>query len=235
MFRELCGDSTLKNVLLVTNMWGEVALDVGEAREEELATEYFKPVLDKGARLARHLNTIGSAHDIIRSIMKNVPIPLQIQRELVDEGKDFANTSAAEAINEELNAQIKKQQAELWALREEMKEIRENDKVARQEMEEERRQRNEEIEKMRKEKESMASGYEEDRRKMKEQMEEMQEQHRKDRERDAEEHRKRMEEYKRLLEERANAAAAEREQLQNRMNELQHQWDNRPQGGCLIM
>jgi hypothetical protein len=35
MFRELCGDSTLKNVILVTNMWGDVPQDVGEAREEE--------------------------------------------------------------------------------------------------------------------------------------------------------------------------------------------------------
>ena len=202
-------------------MWEEVAQDVGEAREEELATDYFKPVLDKGARLARHLNTTQSAHDIIRSIMKNIPIPLQIQRELVDEGKDFANTSAAGTINEELNAQIKKQQAELWALREEMKEIRANDGVARQEMEEERRQRNEEMDKMRREKESMASGYEEDTRKMRELMNEMLEQARKDREQVEEVRRQRMEELTRGLEERVRTSAAEREQMQRRINELQ--------------
>jgi len=46
MFRELCGDSTLKNVILVTNMWGDVSGSVGEARERELAREFFKPVLE---------------------------------------------------------------------------------------------------------------------------------------------------------------------------------------------
>jgi RecA-family ATPase len=39
MFHELCGNSTLHNVAIVTNMWGEVTQEVGEAREYELATE----------------------------------------------------------------------------------------------------------------------------------------------------------------------------------------------------
>ena len=42
MFRELCGDSSLKNVILVTNMWGEVSEAVGETREQELTTNFFK-------------------------------------------------------------------------------------------------------------------------------------------------------------------------------------------------
>jgi hypothetical protein len=36
MFRELCGESTLRNVLIVTNMWSQVAPDLGEMREKEL-------------------------------------------------------------------------------------------------------------------------------------------------------------------------------------------------------
>jgi len=43
MFREFCGDATLKNVILVTNMWGEVTQDVGEARERELTTNFSSP------------------------------------------------------------------------------------------------------------------------------------------------------------------------------------------------
>ena len=89
MFRELCGDSTLKNVILVTNMWGDVSPGVGEARERELVQEFFKPVLDKSAQLARHHNTAKSAHDIIRCIMKNRPTALRIQRELIDERKEY--------------------------------------------------------------------------------------------------------------------------------------------------
>jgi len=58
VFHQLCGDSSLKGVILVTNMWGEISSGVGEARERELITNDFKPTLDKGARLARHHNTI---------------------------------------------------------------------------------------------------------------------------------------------------------------------------------
>ena len=32
IFHELCGETSLKNVVLATNMWGEVSRDVGEAR-----------------------------------------------------------------------------------------------------------------------------------------------------------------------------------------------------------
>ena len=55
MFRKLCGDSTLQNVVIVTDMWGGVNPQVGGAREAELVREgiFFKPVLDKGAQIAR--------------------------------------------------------------------------------------------------------------------------------------------------------------------------------------
>ena len=85
---------------------------MGEDREGELTTKFFKPVLDKGAQLVRHYNTPQSAHDIIRRIMRNQPAALQIQRELVGEGKDIIDTTASEAINKELNKQIRHHQAE---------------------------------------------------------------------------------------------------------------------------
>ena len=74
MFRKLCGDETLKNVLIVTTMWGAVEPSIGDAREKELTTNdlLFKPVLDKGARMLRHDNTPGRAQDIVRSVMRNL-------------------------------------------------------------------------------------------------------------------------------------------------------------------
>jgi hypothetical protein len=39
MLRKLCGDDTLKNMVIVANWWGEVDREVGEAREAELARE----------------------------------------------------------------------------------------------------------------------------------------------------------------------------------------------------
>ena len=56
MFRKLCGDETLRNVALVTNMWSEVTPERGAAREHELRTDplLFAPVVAAGATLLRH-------------------------------------------------------------------------------------------------------------------------------------------------------------------------------------
>jgi len=53
MFRKLCGEETLRNVLIVTTMWGIVPVPQAEAREKELASDdlLFKSVIDKGARM----------------------------------------------------------------------------------------------------------------------------------------------------------------------------------------
>ena len=93
MFRKICGESTLKNVVLVTNTCKEDSQDINEAREKELSDYFFRPALDKGAQIVRHYDTPESAHDIIRGIMKNHPAMLQIQREFVDEHKDIINTA----------------------------------------------------------------------------------------------------------------------------------------------
>ena len=93
-FRKLCDDGTLKNVILVTNKWGDVAREAAEARENELSGNLFKPALDKGARMARHYGTTQSAHDIIRMIIGNYPVPSPIQRELVDKQKYIIDTVA---------------------------------------------------------------------------------------------------------------------------------------------
>ncbi|KAF9647083.1 hypothetical protein BDM02DRAFT_3117563 [Thelephora ganbajun] len=177
MFRELCGDSTLKNVILVTNMWEVVAKDVGEARERELVTNFFKPVLDKGAQLARHRNTTESAHGIIRRIMRNHPITLQIQRELVDDHKDITDTVAGKAINKEFNEQIRRHQAELKAIQEEtLKARNEKDKETMWELEEETRKLQEQMKKMRMGSEHVVSNYQEEKRRAEEVMRQMQEQ-----------------------------------------------------------
>jgi len=175
MFRRLCGDSTLKNVVLVTNMWGKVKQDVGEARERELSDKFFKAALDKGARLVRHHDTIESSHDVIRRIMENDPATLQIQRELVDERKDINHTSAGEAVSQEFNRLIKSHEAEVKALREELRHALESrDQETRIELEEATSGLKEQMDKMRVELEAMASRYNEEKQKMEEAMKQMQ-------------------------------------------------------------
>ncbi|KAH8797175.1 P-loop containing nucleoside triphosphate hydrolase protein [Flagelloscypha sp. PMI_526] len=122
MFRELCGETTLKNVVIVTNRWGEVTEELGQAREAQLAGEFFKAVLEKGGRMLRNSNTLESAHDIVRAILKNQPAPLQIQTEMVDEKKDISQTAAGEELNRELQKLMKRHTIEMEELKTEMKE-----------------------------------------------------------------------------------------------------------------
>ncbi|KAF9788762.1 hypothetical protein BJ322DRAFT_1050942, partial [Thelephora terrestris] len=60
------------NVVIVTNMWGKVDVEVGKEREAELKREddFFKPVLDKGTRMARHENTDLSAERVVRLLLR---------------------------------------------------------------------------------------------------------------------------------------------------------------------
>ena len=160
MFRELCGDAALKNVVLVTNMWSEVSSEVGEDRERQLSNKFFRPVLELGVQMVRHHNTAQSAHDIIRRMLANDPVVLQIQRELVDEHKDIADTAAGRAVNQELNELMRRNQAELKEVQEEIERaLKEKDEQTMQELEEGRKKLKEELEKAKKDSEGMASNY----------------------------------------------------------------------------
>ncbi|KAF9496552.1 hypothetical protein BDN71DRAFT_1366413, partial [Pleurotus eryngii] len=124
MFRGLCGDTALQNVVIVTNMWSEVPFDVGEAREEQLKSRdiFFKPALDKGAQIWRHDNTSTSARAIIHGIVFKDPLALCIQRELVDEQKDIAETAAGAELVRGLREQAMRHQAERRRLQDELSE-----------------------------------------------------------------------------------------------------------------
>ena len=160
MLRKLCGDAAFKNVVLVTNMWSEVSPDIGEAREYELFSKFFKVAIHNGARMVRHYNTIQSAHDIVRRIVGKRPVVLQIQRELVDEREDIVGTTAGQAINQYLKEQIKRYQLELEEVREEMEQaLQEMDEETMQELEQEKRKLEQKMERIKMESERMVADY----------------------------------------------------------------------------
>ena len=102
VFRELCGDKTLKNVVLVTNMWGRVTPSLGVGREKQLQSKHFKSAIDKGARLLRYDDTPESAQEILRTILHNEPEVLKIQRELVEDRKEVGQTGAGAELSKEM-------------------------------------------------------------------------------------------------------------------------------------
>ncbi|OAX43140.1 P-loop containing nucleoside triphosphate hydrolase protein [Rhizopogon vinicolor AM-OR11-026] len=138
MFRELCGESTLRNVLIVTNMWDQVAPDIGEMREKELEDNFFKPVLMKGARMLRHEGTRESSHRILRYLIHNQPATLLIQEELVNEHKNIVQTSAGSELTRVLNEQRERHEEVVAQLRIDMEvAIRDKDHETKEELKEE--------------------------------------------------------------------------------------------------
>jgi hypothetical protein len=162
MFQKLCGESALRNVVIVTNMWGEVNPQVGEEREAELMGKdlFFKPALEKGAQMARHENTVPSAENIIRLILNHDPLPLHIQKELVDEGKEITQTHAGKELNRELADQIRKHKEDIRVLKEEMQQaIDAKDEETRRDREAKARRMQEEMERFENDARKLASEY----------------------------------------------------------------------------
>ena len=122
LFRKVCGDDALKNVAIVTNMWGDVTEEIGSSREKELSESdlFFKPALEKGAKMMRHDNTSESAKRIIETFVGSTPEVLSIQREVVEEKKTIAQTAAGQDLEAELEKQLVKHKQEIETIRKEM-------------------------------------------------------------------------------------------------------------------
>src|SRR5204863_7936488 len=98
MFKKLCGENFYSQVMLVTTMWDNLrSRDVGEQREKELLRkkEWWGLMAQRGSKTIRHNGSKGSALMIINHLMNiRDGAILDIQREIVDEKRDLADTSA---------------------------------------------------------------------------------------------------------------------------------------------
>jgi type I site-specific restriction-modification system R (restriction) subunit len=146
-------------------MWSKVTEEEGMQRAAELASldDFFKPALEKKARLMHHTrDTVESIHEIVRAIMENHPVPLIIQEELVNEGKDIKQTEAGQEVEKrilELMAEFERKIKEGQAAAEEARKQR--DEEAMQEILEERAKNDEKLAKVREENAKHAERYKE--------------------------------------------------------------------------
>jgi hypothetical protein len=100
-FGELCGDTAMTQVRLVTTMWGEVETEVGEGRERELREKYWKRFIEKGSETDRLQDTKREeawrvVDRLIRDSKKRRAVLLQ--QELVDLEKRLNETSAGKTL-----------------------------------------------------------------------------------------------------------------------------------------
>jgi len=112
MFRKLCGDDFMKNVILGTTFWDMVSEEQGATREEELLqTEgFFKDMSDQGCDVVRISDDRESNLDLLSRFAAKQPTVMRIQQELF-EGKTLAETAAASAVSQEL-AELQRQKLE---------------------------------------------------------------------------------------------------------------------------
>lgn len=111
--RKICGQDALKNVMLVTTRWNEVEKSVGAQREEELRAHFWKFMLDFGSTMARYHGDKDSAVTIASQLLQKETVILDLQRELVDRGKDLSQTSAGALVNGDIEELKAKYEAEL--------------------------------------------------------------------------------------------------------------------------
>ncbi|KAE9383492.1 hypothetical protein BT96DRAFT_43582 [Gymnopus androsaceus JB14] len=103
--------------------------------------------MKKGAQMRRHDDTHRSACDIISELLKNNPITLKIQTEIVYENKNLLDTEAGNTLNLEYAEQIRRNMEEIEELKEALKNTHAHETETIAEIQRE-------LEKVRKEKES---------------------------------------------------------------------------------
>ena len=122
MYEELCGRSPCQNVVLATTMWDEVDDETGEAREEELKSKYWRPMLDRNSTTSRFMRTRESAIALIDPLidMANTQMSVLLQAEM-DVCKKLPATSAGHALFSTMEELMKKREVVRRQIRNEMK------------------------------------------------------------------------------------------------------------------
>jgi hypothetical protein len=109
MFKKLCGDKNLSNVIMATCQWERVLEADGAERERQLkeTPHFWGYMVDRGSQMHRHYNTRESALHLIQSLVdgnaSRPKIVLDIQTQMVDEGKDLADTGAGQAVDDAIS------------------------------------------------------------------------------------------------------------------------------------
>jgi hypothetical protein len=97
-FKSICGQQAFQNVILVTTMWDEVPLDVGQERENQLRDGHWKSMLTLGSTTARFLNTKESAWDTISQFRFENRRATLLQEELVERQMSLPETTAGRSM-----------------------------------------------------------------------------------------------------------------------------------------
>ncbi|KAG8741178.1 hypothetical protein FRC10_003223 [Ceratobasidium sp. 414] len=145
LFTKICGLSSMRNVMIVTNMWSSPADPEEERRDEQLKTSFFNVAVDNGAKMARRAG-VGSqsARSIVQLMLNLPPIELQLQTELA-RGLPLDETQAGIVVDQNLRVRLERQRREREELEEELAAARQDrDRRAQEQLERYKRDREDE-------------------------------------------------------------------------------------------
>ncbi|KAG9098474.1 hypothetical protein FRC06_006351 [Ceratobasidium sp. 370] len=145
LFTKICGLSTMRNVMIVTNMWSFPVDPEEERREDQLKASFFKIALDNGAKMARRAG-VGSqsARGIVQVMLNLAPIDLQLPTEIA-RGLPLDATQAGIVVDQNLRVRLERQRREKEELEEELEAARQDrDRRAQEQLERYKRDREEE-------------------------------------------------------------------------------------------
>lgn len=119
MLGELYGDTSAKNVVLVTTMWDKArSEEEASKREDSLKTRYWNVLIYHRASVARFHNDQDSAWKIIDQVAGRDRAAVLLQEEMVTLGKNLNETNAGKALYRDLQGLLEKQNKTMHLLAE---------------------------------------------------------------------------------------------------------------------
>ena len=99
MFKKLCGDDALGNVVLGTTKWSLIhRQETGEQREQQLHDSFWKDMINHGS-VIRRVRDDSSAREILDHILQNKAVEsVLIQDEVVDKRIPVPETTAGKTL-----------------------------------------------------------------------------------------------------------------------------------------
>jgi hypothetical protein len=119
MFGNLCGDSAMARVVLVSTMWERINANLGAEREKQLCEQFWKGLIEKGSGVERlQPSDTGAAWRIVGKVIETAQKREQIlfQEEIVDLSRQLRETEAGKSLYTTLQKQLLEQKQNLQAL-----------------------------------------------------------------------------------------------------------------------
>ncbi|KAF2200939.1 P-loop containing nucleoside triphosphate hydrolase protein [Delitschia confertaspora ATCC 74209] len=134
IFKKICGERALKNVLLITSRWDDVSQTVGSDRERQLKERFWAYMLSRGSNISRFHGDRDSAVGLVSQLLMKETVVLELQEELVDKGKRLDETTAGSYVSENIDDLKKKYEEELASLEKLKQDLQESDRAMKRQL-----------------------------------------------------------------------------------------------------